>query len=136
MTKDGKSDTRRNWHPECVHTYKLSWPEYARAHVWKRDHGRCAACGEIREGVKRGRTLHPWLPRNADFNALVEVGPYCDFEIGPVWDLDHIVPLKDGGAHTLENMQTLCQPCHKAKTAREAGERARRKRGDLFESAA
>lgn len=136
LKEDGEPNRRRNWHPECVHAYKLSWPDYARIHVWKRDHGRCAACGKVREGVKRGRLVYPWRnPQNPD---QVEVGPYCDFGIGPVWDLDHRAPLKDGGAHTLDNMQTLCQPCHKAKTAREAGERARRKRPqqDLLEAMA
>jgi hypothetical protein len=38
------------------------------------------------------------------------------------WEFDHIVPLADGGTHELSNMQTLCRPCHRAKTAREAGE--------------
>ena len=38
---------------------------------------------------------------------------------------DHIVPLADGGADDDENVQGLCSACHAAKTAREAGERAR-----------
>jgi len=35
----------------------------------------------------------------------------------------------------LANLQTLCRPCHRAKTAREAGERARRRRAALSLSA-
>lgn len=31
-------------------------------------------------------------------------------------EVDHIVPLRDGGANTRANLQVLCQPCHKAKT--------------------
>ena len=42
------------------------------------------------------------------------------------WEHDHIVPLKDGGSHALDNIQTLCVPCHKVKTAREAGARVLR----------
>jgi len=34
------------------------------------------------------------------------------------WDADHCVPVVEGGGESgLENYQTLCQPCHKAKTA-------------------
>lgn len=48
------------------------------------------------------------------------------------FDVDHRVPLADGGEHALSNLQLLCNdPCHKAKTAREAGERAARRRAAL-----
>ena len=40
--------------------------------------------------------------------------------------LDHIVPLADGGLDELENTQLLCWPHHKAKTIADA--KARRKR--------
>ena len=43
-----------------------------------------------------------------------------------LWELDHIVPLVDGGSHDLDNLQTLCTPCHKAKTVSEASERRER----------
>lgn len=43
-------------------------------------------------------------------------------------EYDHRVPLWAGGPNTLENLQTLCVPCHRAKTKREAGERARLRR--------
>jgi len=33
--------------------------------------------------------------------------------------LDHVVPLHQGGADTDDNRQGLCDACHKAKTARE-----------------
>jgi hypothetical protein len=33
---------------------------------------------------------------------------------GGLWDADHILPVKDGGGLCgLENMRTLCIPCHK-----------------------
>ena len=46
---------------------------------------------------------------------------------GSLWELDHVVPLIDGGSHELSNLQTLCTPCHKKKTAEEARCRARRR---------
>jgi 5-methylcytosine-specific restriction protein A len=39
--------------------------------------------------------------------------------------VDHIVPLWKGGSDGDLNKELLCRPCHDAKTAREAAERAR-----------
>ena len=41
---------------------------------------------------------------------------------------DHVIPLADGGGHEPSNLQTLCRPCHARKSAREAAERAERRR--------
>lgn len=38
-------------------------------------------------------------------------------------EVDHIVPLHQGGADDETNLQSLCAPCHQAKTAREAAGR-------------
>lgn len=45
-----------------------------------------------------------------------------------LWELDHIVPLIDGGGHEDDNLQSLCTPCHSEKTAQEARTRAERNR--------
>ena len=39
--------------------------------------------------------------------------------------LDHIIPLGDGGADDESNYQSLCEPCHKSKTAEENSARVR-----------
>ena len=36
-------------------------------------------------------------------------------------EVDHIQPKSRGGRDTLVNLQALCAPCHRAKTARERG---------------
>ena len=37
-------------------------------------------------------------------------------------ECDHVVPLRKGGApFDMDNLQTLCRPCHLAKTADDAG---------------
>lgn len=37
-------------------------------------------------------------------------------------EADHIVPRYRGGSDDMENLQGLCGPCHKRKTARESAE--------------
>jgi 5-methylcytosine-specific restriction protein A len=42
---------------------------------------------------------------------------------GNLWDADHVVPVfRGGGSCGLNNMQTLCIPCHKSKTYKDLHE--------------
>lgn len=86
----------------CVHTWMLcSSPQYARKAVFDRDQGVCAVCG-------------------------------LEHQLNGSWAADHIVPVwLNGGIEIgmseesfMSNLQTLCSPCHKVKTAEEAKERA------------
>lgn len=100
LNEDGTVNTRTYWHPICVIDYKMIyWPDVTRKAVWMRDEGKCASCG------------HRCSRRGTD-----------------VWHLDHIKPLVEAKGDItywqMGNLQTLCQVCHKAKTSREATERA------------
>jgi 5-methylcytosine-specific restriction endonuclease McrA len=119
--REGEVNKRRRWHPACVDIYNVSDPREARRRIRKRDRGHCARCGvdtyKVRREfmkIKRGR-----------FDSIRAAGykPRKSF-----WELDHIVPLIDDGSHDDDNLQTLCTPCHSAKTAEEASERALRSR--------
>ena len=46
--------------------------------------------------------------------------------VAPPQEVDHIIPLEQGGTHDETNLQALCKPCHSAKTAREDGRWDRR----------
>lgn len=35
-----------------------------------------------------------------------------------LWEADHIVPRVEGGSNKLDNLRTLCVPCHKAETSK------------------
>jgi 5-methylcytosine-specific restriction endonuclease McrA len=125
--KKGTINRRRRWHQACVDIYNASDPREARRRIRKRDRGRCADCRvdtykvrrELRK-IGRGRT-----------RAIRERGykPGQSF-----WELDHIIPLIDGGSHDDENLQSLCTPCHTRKTAEEA--RARATQNTVVESEA
>jgi 5-methylcytosine-specific restriction protein A len=65
------------------------------------------------------RRLRMWMPDcygSADHGMLRHL-----------WEADHIVPVIEGGSNRLDNMRTLCVPCHKAET-RELRQRLSRAR--------
>ena len=60
---------------------------------------------------------------------------YCDTRVVlypyPNADADHIIPISMGGKTNVHNMQLLCVPCHRQKTARENQGSFRRIRASL-----
>ncbi len=60
---------------------------------------------------------------------FLSLHPFCSVEgCGqPATEVDHIIPLENGGAHLdPTNSQSLCKPCHSAKTYRENKSRCQR----------
>lgn len=97
---------RRTWFSdECVHLYRISTdPGYARLKVWERDQGLCALCGVRCRYHRDGRSDDP------------------------PWEMDHRIPLSEGGVNAMWNLRTLCTPCHKGETALLAARTAQRRR--------
>lgn len=53
--------------------------------------------------------------------ALLKDKPDCAFGCGrPANCADHVKPLSMGGETVPENLQALCEPCHRSKSGREA----------------
>jgi 5-methylcytosine-specific restriction endonuclease McrA len=99
--KGEKLNMRASWHEHCLKEYKLIyWPKETRKAVWRRDRGTCASCGTK-----------------------------CHIKN---WDLDHRQPLIEAKGRIefwkMDNLATLCKPCHKEKTSREATARAAARR--------
>jgi len=105
---------------------------FIRKALQDRDKEICAKCGTdlnlVRQVLKKAeRSLWEW-PGSFDLQRLLrdiviwpvygETGSYGQF-----WQGDHILEVKAGGSHTLDNLQTLCTVCHKAKTAKFASQR-------------
>lgn len=120
---------------ECVSDYRLrSDPTYLRWRVEKRDHGICALCGidtvRIQTGLqelshlveydhvdKGGRPVVEKLKAPLDLlKQFLGIGKWDNRQ--SLWDADHIREVVTGGGECgLENMQTLCVWCHRAKTS-------------------
>lgn len=102
----------------CVHEWKVRTQlDYAKRFVARRDNGACQLCGTD--------TFAPYRPFN-----LLRFGhpPQDGFpprRVLGAFDMDHIVPVcEGGGACGLDNLRTLCRPCHRAETAKLAARRA------------
>lgn len=87
---------------------------------------RFAAAGAV-VGHERQATGHRWrqirqriLARDCGMCCLCTTRGLLEL----AEEVDHIVPVWDGGTDEDENLQSLCKPCHRAKTAREAARRA------------
>ena len=100
----------------CVHQWRLrSDPGYLRDQVFARDAGVCALCAtntvaaysELKRsrGRLRAETLAMW--------GLASIQARRS-----LWDADHILPVAEGGGQCdLDNLRTLCLPCHREVTA-------------------
>ena len=117
---------RFNCSAECSEKWRIrTSPSHMRYVLWQRDKGVCALCGVDCDALKeeyRKRSDQAW--RN-DFLKVhgIPAGRRCT----DWWDADHIVPVIEGGGEcTLENLRTLCLPCHKKETAQLAARRSRK----------
>ena len=64
--------------------------------------------------------------RNDWDNGIATICQHCGTPHPPATiELDHIVPLIDGGLDVDTNLQALCKPCHRNKTQAEAAHRRR-----------
>src|SRR3990172_10128838 len=118
---------RRKWCSQtCVDEFRNEhdWG-WIRSRVHERDQGVCAICGfdshkmtRIEDHLHRdggwvgSRYLRTWL-RTIGFDWSRDL-----------WQADHIQPRVLGGTNAMENLRTLCIPCHKDVTAKLAANRA------------
>ncbi len=100
----------------CVHQHRLRTdPGYLRDQVFARDRGVCALCQAdtvaIFAALKRARGA-------ARAAGLSLYGMKSITSRRSLWDADHILPVAEGGGQCdLDNLRTLCLPCHREATA-------------------
>ncbi len=98
MCGEKPEQKRRRWHPECVELWHyIAFPQRALSLLIKMHGRRCWSCGHV--------------------------GGFLELEhIRPLWSLTE-AERREYRWWLPFNLQLLCTPCHRAKTAREARER-------------
>lgn len=92
---------------ECCKKYN---PQFVLAAVRARDHDICSECGRDCDKEYNQWMAEKFGGKNFNWNEWRNRKP-------PGAEYDHIVPFSEGGLTVLENMRTLCSPCHKKRTA-------------------
>jgi 5-methylcytosine-specific restriction endonuclease McrA len=123
--------------PTCVHEFKIrANPSYAREQVYKRDKGVCQLCGLNCSTFFAG--LHKALKgvkgKDRD-QAACNYFKAFDVEMVPwkhrstFYDIDHIQQVASGGGECgMDNLRTLCLPCHRRVTKQFMAEHREAKR--------
>ncbi|KAK9524045.1 hypothetical protein VZT92_017912 [Zoarces viviparus] len=132
-TTGGAWDTRFCSH-RCQEEFQLrSSQTYMRSRVLEAERGVCQHCGlhahdlflkvhDVPPSQRKDMLENSWLTQLSlkQLNEMIRAPVEADF-----WQVDHIRPVYSGGGQcSLDNLQTLCTVCHKARTARQAKERS------------
>ena len=130
---ESRDAARRRWHRQCreAMSIRLRWSAMRR-HVVGRDGPACRACGldgadAERELLRQSREAGYLTARGLSLVPLGRV--LVDSGYDPsrsLWEVDHLVPLADGGSGEPEWLWVLCQVCHRRKTSHEASLRSGR----------
>lgn len=111
-------------------------PSCLRAVLKQRDHGICAICRADTAAIKKEYAVLPntikWGDPADPRTAFLELhGVPRSRACGDWWDADHITPVIEGGGECgLENLRTLCIPCHAQVTSELAARRAQGRRAE------
>jgi len=112
---------RESWcSTKCYDAFEPSRVIYA---VKLRDKGVCQMCGLDIFDAEKKWTHEYWMQCRADSG-------YSWKKENPrphKANYDHIIPFSEGGMTILENMRTLCEPCHKERTKKWHGERKQKR---------
>jgi 5-methylcytosine-specific restriction endonuclease McrA len=106
----------------CVEEWRVrSDSGFARAAVFHRDRGVCLRCGLDTIALRARMELVLSCLRGGDGAAfrekLKDFDPFLGSH-GELWNVDHAIPVSEGGGQCgLDNLRTLCIPCHRIETA-------------------
>ena len=104
--------------------YETRCPQMVRWAVFQRDKGVCAICGRDTNAIAKALKELRWSDRTAYFEYHTKLKSLGFKPHQSLWEGDHIIPHSQGGEYVLENIRTLCVPCHKKETAKLAAQNA------------
>lgn len=111
-------------HPGCpalVRGRDSYCPEHLRVHTWVEDPGRGSAASRGYGGAWRKirKAFLAAFPLCSDIHGVhARRG-----EVALATDVDHILPLKEGGTNDWSNLRSLCHSCHSRRTSRDSRRR-------------
>lgn len=149
--KAGRQNKHRHWHPACAIEYGLHSEASAQMdYLAERDGMKCADCGQGAQLARSELGDHPWrgdretrwgynrwkmdLPEIAPgirLGGCCYVGWQHDLEVDhdtPLWKVRDLPAEERLPFYGPKNLRLRCKACHKAKSAREAAERAAERR--------
>lgn len=98
---------------ECTHEILIRTNhKYLKNCVYQRDKGICSICNIDTKNIAKEcfNDKNNLIKYNISFKRKIYK---CKWG-GGLWDADHIIPVVNGGGSCgLENLRTLCIPCHK-----------------------
>jgi 5-methylcytosine-specific restriction endonuclease McrA len=99
-----------------VHEWRLrSSGSYLRECVFERDGGVCAICRTDTHKTRRRVMRLPFAERMRTLRGLQAQG-VIHRRRKSWWEADHVLPVVEGGDSNLDNIRTLCIPCHREAT--------------------
>jgi len=79
---------------------------------------RCKEHARQREQARKEREV--WRDYGPEWRVIrrrvLKAEPNCRNCGAPATEVDHIVSLKDGGTHALDNLRPMCKSCHSRRT--------------------
>lgn len=99
------------------------WKRRAFDHLAMRDGLRCAVCGTAEKIIWRQAGTWSgelWGTDPWESHRYTKVNPTSNLEV------EHTVPLSEGGTNDYSNLRLMCCGCHKAKTSSERSARLKR----------
>lgn len=142
----GPTGRKRTWHAECLSAYFIATKSSAQRNAClSRDGGRCCICGLQCEQPKPGSTFYPddgfgpyrlpppFYGQEAEYPFSVvhwvTLRKWHADHTFPLWSVDRDLPWERLIWYwSINNLQSLCDECHKTKTNREAKQRAKEAR--------
>jgi len=98
----------------CVDQYLGLCPTGPKGYIFKtllRDQGACQSCG-----IPGRVPLWP-MDRETKLQYDARSKLYNEQAGIPIHEVDHIIPVIEGGSNELSNLRTLCRACHQTQTA-------------------